>query len=158
MERLYSYREVGFCNNAYVGASHTPDKRITDCLALITTAASLRISASAQTVTLIEEDLNINTDYELKSTVASRLLRCDVVDRENFSCQGLVRVAGMFRNTAAFGGRRLSSSFMASSLARATNGWLSSETLDFHDSAWSTGLYSVFAFFALIAFFVWVGA
>lgn len=94
-------------------------------------------------MTLIEEDLKINTDLEMKLTVATKLHQCVVVDRENFSCYGLSRGEGKFQSTSALEGRRLSPSFVASSIARYTNGWLSMSTLIFCESVWATVLYSV---------------
>jgi hypothetical protein len=145
VEHHYSYREVGLCNGVYVGESHTPARKIDHCLELLTTAVTLNISASSQTVTLIEEDLKLNTDNELKTTSATRLHDCKVVDHQNFNCSGLVRSGGEFVDTSAVGDRRLSQSIVASSLARYTNGWISATTLKFNESIWSALLYWIVA-------------
>ena len=140
-ETLYSYREVGLCRDGYVGESHTPGTRIKECLGLLTTSVTLRVSAESQAVTFVEEDRGFNKDFEIEALSVSRLKDCKIVDKLNFACQGLVRTDGAFISTDAFGGRKLSSSWVSSKFASFSGGWVGVGILDFHESAWSTAAY-----------------
>ena len=149
-EVLYSYREVGQCKNGYMGEEHTPTKHIDRCFGLLTTKATLRVNADSQTVTYIEEDQEFNKEFEIKSTTVSKLKNCKVIDKNNFDCDHLVRTDGKFQLTTSFGERYLSSSWFCYRYARFGKGWLEIGTLEFHESAWSTAMYSVVA---VVAFF-----
>lgn len=154
-EQLYSYREVGFCNSQHVGKEYMfiPERGITHCLDLLTTMVRLNISASSQTVTLIEEDLKKNQGPEIMWLTATQLQNCKVVDTENFNCTGLVRNAGKFADTAYLGGRRLSSSVVSGFLTKNNDGWLEESTLDFIDS-WSPAINTVVASVCFIFAFI----
>ncbi len=151
-ETLYSYREVGQCRNGYVGESHTPRTRIKECLGLLVTKVTLRVSVESQTVTYVEEDRGFNKEFEPQALSVAKLKDCKILDRLNFACQGLERTEGAFTSTSAFGERKLSSSWICSKVASFSDGWVSVETLDFHETPWSTVSYVV-AVLVVLAFF-----
>lgn len=135
-ERLYSYREVGMCNGRYVGESHTPGRRITDCMLLLTTALELNVSFQAQTVTFIETAFPYNTgDDEWKYFGVHRLSGCNVVSRYSFNCQEFGRRSGAFVNTEILRERRISDSWTAVIVAKFGDGWIDESLLHFCESS-----------------------
>ncbi len=152
-EHLFSYREVGNCHGIYVGESHTPTWRIPDCRGLLTTDVKLRVDPASQVVALIEEDLKINIEYEPISLEVNKLNNCKVIDRENFTCDGLIRVAGVFTDSSRVGGRRLSKSYPCSIIARLNGGWVGSDTMDLHDSQRVSVIYWIVFF--IVIFVIW---
>jgi hypothetical protein len=144
VEPMYSYINVGKCKGGYTGDIYTPQGNISECLALLTTSVSLNVSHSTQTVTLIEEDLGFNKQPVIILISATKLKNCSIVDKSNFSCDGLERRGGEFLNTGAIGWRRLSSSKVCASVAKYWgNGWVNNANLDLHDNNWMYIVYSV---------------
>ena len=143
-ETFYSYRQVGQCGAYYVGEEHTPNTKIKECDALITTKLSVNISQTTQTVTLIEEDLGINKEPEPMLLSATKLSHCSIVNKSNFRCDGLERRDGKFVNTASIGWRRVSNSRACAIKAQYVgDGWVGDSTLTYHDSEWIVLAYVV---------------
>jgi len=144
VESLYSYIQVGTCKGGYYGDVYTPQGKISDCLGLLTTAVSLNVSQSTQTVTLIEEDLGFNKQPVTMRLSATKLGNCSIVDKSNFRCDGLERRDGTFVNTASIGWRRVSNSRACAIKAQYIgDGWVGDSTLTYHDSAWIVLAYVV---------------
>ncbi len=144
VESLYSYIQVGTCKGGYYGDVYTPQGKISKCLGLLTTAVSLNVSQSTQTVTLIEEDLGFNKQPVIMRLSATKLGNCSIVDKSNFRCDGLERRDGNFVNTASIGWRRLSSSKGCAGVAKYWgNGWVDDANLDLHDHDWIVIVYIV---------------
>ena len=154
-ETFYSYREVGLCNGKYVGEAHTTTK-IDRCYSLLTSKLLINISPNNQFVTLIEESLGLNMKPEVIHATAISLRDCRVVDRENFSCEGLERREGAFSSTASIGYRRISASKMARFYAEflgKPKGFISESTLNNFESWWMSAIvYTVIALMILGAF------
>ena len=147
VETFYSYIQVGACKDGYYGDVYTPNGRISNCLGLLTTAVSLNVSQSTQTVTLIEENLGFNKQPTTMRLSATKLENCSIVDKSNFSCNGLERKDGKFVNTSAIGWRRLSSSKVCASVARYWgNGWVDDAILNLHDHEWMGIVYLLVIF------------
>ena len=138
VDTFYSYRNVGECAGGYVGRIHTPGAPIKKCWGLITTELMINISSGNSRVVIIEKDFGLNKEIEAKHLSAVALEHCNVVDRDNFRCDGLERSDGQFTDTAIIGGRRISSSKTCSLLARyiRPRGWIEDEILDVHDRWW----------------------
>ncbi len=138
VDTFYSYRNVGECDGKYVGRIHTPAVPIKKCWGLITTELMLNISSSNSTVVILEKDLGFNKESEVKHLSATMLEHCNVIDRDNFRCDGLERSDGQFTNTSIIEGRRISSSKVCSLWARyiKPRGWIEDGILDVHDRWW----------------------
>lgn len=122
---FYSYRKVGRCDNGENGVDYFPEMKNGECQAILTTKIFINISQANQMVTLIERDLGLNKKHEIIFDSAMRLSKCNIVDKNNFRCEGLERKDGKFVNTDLLSGRHIAESKIVALISEYLhNGWV----------------------------------
>ncbi len=108
----------------------------------------LKILLERQEVTYVQKGLWLDDS----NAVFRKLNDCKVIDRGNFSCDGLVRIDGQFTNTSVFKTLFVSTTYLPSAWSRYLHTPISRRTLEFweRNSGWLTALIIVFALFALL--------
>jgi hypothetical protein len=87
----------------------------------------LKASPEKQEVIYLRKGLGLDES----NTVFRKLDNCKVVDRDNFSCEGLTRTNGGFTNSKSFGDLTVSTSYFTYAFSYYTGSEINRATVDF---------------------------
>lgn len=120
-----------------------------ECLNLkVYDKVELKVFPDKQEVVYIKKGLGLDDS----NTVFRKLENCKVIDRENFSCDGLVRTNGGFTNSQSFGDLKVSTSYWTFAFSYYTGSQIKRGPLEFfhNQDSWLHPVIIILAIFLIL--------